>query len=285
MVDVERALGESLTLYKKHPAFVFPHFAELIIDFFIFISMAITIIMAIGVHVADVMLEDPYILAEQITEAGLGLVAVIILTLLFTIFLTSLIKAGAVAGVVGMAHNGFKGERVTLSSGFENAKRHVVTIFLFWIVIWILLGLLFAGAFVPAIFSAIFGFSEIVAVTATLFALLAVFFVVLVLYVGIMFVPQYIVVADVGVVESMKKSIGFVRKNLVAVIIYIAVVIVFSFFLFGFFGILGLLTELFSQTNQFLGIFLNIFMNLLSIAVSLVVAPYFEMVKTRMIME
>ncbi|MFQ5800755.1 MAG: hypothetical protein ACE5HH_03420 [Candidatus Hydrothermarchaeales archaeon] len=285
MVSVEGALGDSLSLYKRNPIFIIPHLVESILTFAVLLSVAVTIILAIGVHVADVALSDPQLLVSQIEGAGLGLLAVIILTILFGVFLISLIKAGALAGVVGMAQRGFKGEKVSWSVAIENAKKHALNIFLFWIVAGLILVFLFVGIFIPAFFAAVIGLSESLAVALAFLALFVALILALAFYVSIMFTPQYIVVGSTGIVGSMKESVDFVRRNIGAVLIYIVVVVVFSFFFFSFFGILSLVSDLFSRSSRFLGASLEIFLNLLSIVVSLVVAPYFEMVKTKMITE
>jgi membrane-anchored glycerophosphoryl diester phosphodiesterase (GDPDase) len=83
MVEVEGALRESLDIYKKNPVFVLPHFLESILSLGVIISIILTILLSIGVHVVDVALDDPETLTSQIMEGGQGLLAVIILTLLF----------------------------------------------------------------------------------------------------------------------------------------------------------------------------------------------------------
>jgi membrane-anchored glycerophosphoryl diester phosphodiesterase (GDPDase) len=122
MVEVEGALRESLDIYKKNPVFVLPHFLESILSLGVIISIILTILLSIGVHVVDVALDDPETLTSQIMEGGQGLLAVIILTLLFGVLMISIIKAAALAGVVQMANRGFKGEKITFSDAVDGAK-------------------------------------------------------------------------------------------------------------------------------------------------------------------
>jgi hypothetical protein len=93
------------------------------------------------------------------------------------------------------------------------------------------------------------------------------------------------VVSGTGIVDSIKMSLDFIKRNTGATLIYLAVVVVFNFFLFGFFGIISLLPDLFYGSSQFLGASLEIFFFLLRLGVGLIIAPYFEIVKTRMIIE
>jgi hypothetical protein len=95
---------------------------------------------------------------------------------------------------------------------------------------------------------------------------------------------MFIVGTDNGVIKSMRLSLEYVRANLGSVLIYVAVVIVFNFFLFSFFGIVSLLPSIFGG-GSFIRVFLEIFVNLLTFVVGILFAPYFEMVKTRMIMD
>ncbi len=286
MVEVERALRESVDLYKRNPVFVLPHLVESILSLVILFSMAITIVLAIGVHVADIMFEeDPQLLLDQITGVGVGLIAIIILTFLFGLFLAILIKAGALAGVVGMGRRGFKGENVTFREAIENAKRHTVDIFLFWILLTIIIIALFAFSIIPAIILSLLSASDLLTVAITILAFLIVLVLAATVYVAVMFAPQFIVVTGAGIVGSIKMSIDFIKGNIGATLIYIAVVLVFNFFLFGFFGIISFLPDLFYESSQFLGASLEIFFFFLRLGVGLIIAPYFEIVKTRMIMK
>jgi hypothetical protein len=286
MVEVEKAFRESVELYKRNPVFVLPHLVESILSLIILFSMAITIVLAIGVHVADIMFEeDPQLLLDQITGVGVGLIVIIILTFLFGLFLAILIKAAALAGVVGMAHSGFNGENVTFSAAFENAKRHTVDIFLFWILLTIITLILFAFSIIPAVILSLLSASDLLTVATTILAFLIVLVLATTVYVAVMFAPQFIVVTGEGIIESIKMSIDFIKGNIGATLIYLAVVLVFNFFLFGFFGIISFLPDLFYESSQLLGASLEIFFFFLRLGVGLIIAPYFEIVKTRMIME
>jgi hypothetical protein len=284
MSDVERAIRDSIALYQRNPVFVLPHLVEAIVTLGVVLSMAITILLAIGISVANIDVEDPFQLAAQISQAGLGLIAVIILTLILGIFAAALLKAGALAGVVGMAQHGFKDEKVSFRLAIEKARKYLLDIFLFWIFLGLLVVILFFLAFLPVAFSAVFGLPETLAVGATIFSLFGIFGLSLVLYINLMFVPQFIVVTGKGVFDPMKMSYRFVRENKGSVLIYIAIVVVFNIFLFGFFGIISLLPNLLFGETQLLRVFFEIFLLFLRIGVSLVAAPFFEIVKTRMIL-
>jgi hypothetical protein len=286
MVEVEKALRESVDLYKRNPVFVLPHLVESILSLVVLLSMAITIVLAIGVHVADIIFEDdPQLLLDQITGVGMGLIAIIILTFIFGLFLATLIKAGALAGVLGMARRGFNGEKVAFRDAIENAKTHTIDIFLFWILLTLIIMALFAFSVIPAAILSLLGASNMLAIAATILAFLIVLVLAAVVYVAVMFAPQFIVVSGAGIVDSIKMSLDFIKRNIGATLIYLAVIVVFNFFLFGFFGIISLLPNLFYESSQFLGASLEIFFFFMRLGVGLIIAPYFEIVKTRMIME
>jgi hypothetical protein len=154
---------------------------------------------------------------------------------------------------------------------------------LFWIILGFILAFLFVLAFIPAVILASLDSSTTLALGAIILAFLILIIGVLIIYVVVMFAPQYIVVEGLGVIGSMKKSFSFVGKNIGGILIYIAVVTVFSFFLFGFFGIISFLPDLIKESSQFVGTSLDILFFILRVGVGLIVAPYFEMVKTRMI--
>jgi hypothetical protein len=286
MVAVEKALRDSIKLYKKNPvSFFLPHFVETILTLVVLISMAVTMFMAIGVHFADITIDDPYLLLDEIGNVGIGLIAILLATILLGFFLIFLIKAGALAGVVGMARSGFSNEKVAFKGAIEDAKKYTVDILLFWIVAGLIFSSLFALAFIPAVFLAVIGLSQTITIGVTFLAVFIIFLVVLVFFIAVMFTPQYLVVSKKGVFTSMKNSFEFVKNNIGAVIIYVAVIFVFNLFLFGFFGILSLLSDLFYQGSDFVGLSFEIFLFFLRAGVTLVFAPFFEMVKTRMIMD
>ncbi len=284
MVEVEKALRNSIGLYRKNPAFVLPHLIEAVLTILVFLSMAVTIAMAIGVHFTDALLEeDPVLFISQMFSAGMGLIAIIILSLLFTFFLFVLIKAGALSGVVGMAKKGFKGEKASLGSGFAATRKYTVDILLFWIFIGLIYTASTVLVFTPAVVIAALGMPEGLALGATILMLLLTFILGAVFYVLIMFAPQFIVVNGLGTLAGVKKSIAFVKGNPGAVLIYIAVSFIFSFFVFATLGILSLLPDLFRNASPFIAVALDIFFLILRFAAGIIIAPYFEIVKTGMI--
>jgi hypothetical protein len=286
MVEVEKALRDSIELYKKNPvSFFLPHFVEAILSLVVIISMVVTIFMAIGVHFADIMIDDPSLLFDEIGDVGIGLIAILLATVLLGFFLIFLIKAGALAGVVGMARSGFSNKEVAFKGAIEDAKKYTVDIFFFWIAASLISMSLFVMAFIPSVFLAVIGLSQMIAVGMTFLAVFVIFLVVFAFFIAVMFTPQYLVVSKSGVFTSMKKSFEFVKNNIGAVLIYIAVIFVFNLFLFGFFGILSLFSNLFYQGSDFVGMSFEIFLFFSRAGVTLVFAPFFEMVKTRMIMD
>ncbi len=251
----------------------------------IIITAALTILLAIGARVVNLAMDSPDLIAEEIMNAGFGLISLILLTLLFAVILISIISAGAVAAVVNMAKRGFEGNSTGFSDAIEGARKHSLSVLFYWILLTLGFLSLFLVSLLPAgIMSLAFGGPGMGAVAAAILFMVFASIMVVVLYIGFMFAPQFIVVAETGAIGSMKKSFEYVKMNLGAVIIYLAVVIVFSFFMFAFFGILAFVPELLKESNRFLGTSVEIFSYFLRLIMGLLIAPYFEMVKTRMIL-
>jgi len=285
MVSVERSLKESFRLYRDNPIFIIPHLAESILNILIFISMAISVLLAIGVHITNLTLEDPAQLLGEILAAGPGLIAMLILSFLFTLLVTRLVSAAALAGVVEMARAGFKGEGVTLGKAFEAAKRHALEVFIYWLALLLILILVFAMALVPALILTIAGASHGLALASTAIFLLFSLLLSALAYIALLFTPQYLVVERKGVAGSLRASMSFVKEHPGSVVLYVAVAALISLFLFGIFAILSFIPNLLYNASRLLGAFSEILLNLLSMLASLIVAPYFDMVKTGMIME
>jgi|GEM_PF-1775254 len=286
MVEVERALRNSLGLYRNNPAFVLPHLIESLLTLLVLFSMAVTVAMAIGVHFADALFEeDPTLFLSQIASAGMGLIAIIILSFLFAMFLSTLIKAGALSSVIGMAKTGFKEGKTGLDVGFAASRKYTVDILLFWIFLGLIYSAATVLAFAPSVVIVALGMPETLAVGATFLMLFLMFIPGVIFYVFIMFAPQFIVVDGAGTLASMKKSIAFVKGNPSAALIYIAVSFIFSFFIFGTLGILSLLPDLLRNASPFIATALDILFLILRFGAGMIIAPYFEIVKTLMISE
>jgi hypothetical protein len=159
MVGVEGSLRDSFNLYKENPKFVLPHLVEGILDVAIIISMVITVLLAIGVHVTEVILDDPEALASQISAGGMGLIVILIITFLFAILLITVIKAAAFAGVVGMSKKGFKDGSVGFGQAVSDAKAYGLDVFIFWIIAFSVWSLLVLAAFIPSLSLVPAGFS------------------------------------------------------------------------------------------------------------------------------
>jgi len=99
-----------------------------------------------------------------------------------------------------------------------------------------------------------------------------------------MFTSQFIVMKNLGIIESMKRSYGFVKSNLADVVIYGTVVFVVSILFAILTGGLSVLVE-FTVPSGMSGAFVRVFLNLFSILAGLVLAPYFEIVKTKLVFD
>lgn len=284
MVGVEKALKDSLDIYKRSPVILMPHFVEMILSLAVFLSIILTVVLAVGVKFTDLPIDDPALMMSELFSSA-GLLVIIILTFLIGFFFLYLVKAGALAAVVAMAKQGFEGGDVTLRLGWEETKKHFLNIFLYWIFLGLLFLVIYALALLPAVLAALVGVSESIAVLITVLFFLLAFMVSIISYGALMFAPQLIVVNEIGPYRSLSESVDFVKNNIGAVAVYIAVAVVFNILLIGFFTLLSFVPDIITSFNEFMGTALNIFIFLIQLIVGLLIAPYFEMVKTHMILQ
>ncbi len=284
MANFERALSESYRLYRDNPAFILPHLLESILTIVVLLSAVFTIALAVGVHSGQAGIAEQSFI-EAVERGGAGLVAIILLTALLSLFIILLIKAAATVGVISMAEKGYKGEKTSFRSLAGPVKHHLLDMVLFWIAASLIFIVIFGGLLLaPAAFIAAAG-PQTSIIAASLFFLLTFPLIAVIFYLAIMFTPQYIVVSGGGVKDSMKKSLSYLRSNTAAVLTYIAIYWVVNIFMIFIMLGLSLIPDVAFYFGNFAGVVAELFFNLISIGIGLVVAPFFEMVKTGMIMD
>jgi hypothetical protein len=273
-------IRDSFKLYKKNLICILPHLIEYILDFSLFVAFVIIALATLGLSISA-FVEDLDMLMTDLVTSAFFIVAMFIFGFLVMILLLIFFNACARAAIIGMAKEGIEKEKTSLSTGWVSVKKSGLDIFIYLIFLCLIfISLLFVG-FLPLILGAIGGAegSMIFAlVFLSIFLTVALFIVV---YVILLFVPQQIVLKEAGVIASFKESYRYVRKNIFDVIIYGVVVIGVSIFI-------GAITLGISLPFHFIhsdmgNIFVQLFQNLLSFVIGLIVAPYFEIVKTYMV--
>jgi hypothetical protein len=289
-MDVGAILSKSFNLYKRNPNLILPHLIEYILD-----MLLLFILIVIGVVVLLLALGSLSIASVMSLMQGPTPFLLIIFAIfaMVTFFLAVLVlSAFARAAIIGMVVEAEKNGKTSLGTGIESAKKHGLGILGYILAISfipaIVIGaIVFVGA-VGAIFLGEMGGSGTglasIAFTIFLFLLLLIAFIII--YVLALFSPQKIVIENLGVIDGIKASFGFVKKYPTEVVIYIGVafaVMVVTSLVSLVFIIPRIVFE--SMDSRFIAMFLQIFENLFSIALGLLVAPYLEAVKTLMVLQ
>ncbi|MBI5253505.1 MAG: hypothetical protein HY930_03795 [Euryarchaeota archaeon] len=267
-MEIKHILLKSLFDYRKNLKFVLPHAIEYLLDAAVFF-IAVAALFVIGFLLPSLAVED---LEALYTQVSFFAIAFIIFSLLVFILLLIFFNSAARAVIIGMAGESFHDRRAALSKGLESAKKHGLEIFLFQI----LLGATYVALVLAALLSVKFlAKGNFFLAAAGLLIFLICFSIFFLFYILTLFVPQEVVLRERGLIEGFRGSFLFVRKHFKAVISYGAaasVVIVSVGVLFMGIGFLGA-GKLFAKILQ----------NLFALIVGLVVAPYFEIVKTYMV--
>lgn len=272
MIAVEQILLKSLSDYRKNLKFILPHAFEYALDIAAFFLIAVIILIAIGLSLPSLAVEDLESLYTQIPFFG---IAAVIFGFLLFLFIIIFLNSAARAAIIGMAGDCFQEKRATLSGGLESAKKYGAGVFVYQI----LLGAAYLVLVLIAVLTIRFlATGSLLAVALAVFALLFCFLLFLPLYVFTIFVPQEIVLKEKGLIESFKGSFLFVRENFKAVIAYgaVASVVIISVGVLSIgIGLLG---------SEGIGkILAKVLQNLFALIAGLIIAPYFEIVKTYMV--
>ncbi|MEE9594481.1 MAG: hypothetical protein V3V92_03690 [Candidatus Hydrothermarchaeales archaeon] len=271
-MEVTPIFSRVINDYKKNPKFIVPHAIELILNFALISAAALVITMAALALIPSLTIWDLNALLHG--NVPFILISLIVFGALILVIIITLLGAAARAAIITMAQESHANGTTDLRSGLKGAKRYAGGVFLYKILTGlVLLALLVIGAIPFALGSVFFG----------VFALILAFILYLAFYLFVFFTPQFIVAREGGVISGIKDSMEFVENNFSSVLIYVAVVIAISLGMALFINILGL-PGIFIE-NQFLNIAFIIFHSLFSLGINLVIAPYFDIVKTYMVME
>jgi len=268
-MEIKHILIASFSDYRKNLKFILPHAVEYLLDAVVFFIIVVGALLAIGFSLPSLAIEDVELLYTQVpffamTSIVFGLLVFILLLIFF--------NSAARAAIIGMAGESFQGRRAALSKGLESAKEHGLKIFLFQTLLGTAYVALILVALLPVGFLAT---GNLLVATAGLFIFLICISLFFLVYIFALFVPQEMVLKGRGLIESFKESFLFVRENFKAVIAYgvAASMVVVSV------GVLSI-------GIGFLGagkLFAKILQNLFALIAGLVIAPYFEIVKTYMV--
>jgi hypothetical protein len=257
-MDIWRILSSSFSYIKKNPKFILPHLFECFLDVIVFLPfLAIFIFTWKGMYQPD----------------AFYISALLIFGMLLMVLVSLFLNACARAAVIGMAKEGY-GNKVALRTGWESAKKFGPEIFGYFMFLILGAAILMFIALVPILFDRLF---------ITLFLVLFFGLGLLILYLLVLFAPQQIVIEEKGIIKGIIGSARFVRANIGAVLLYIALVIGINISTGLLSFILSFPALLFGQDLGY--IFSKGMQNFIAWIIWLVVAPYLEIVKTMMIIQ
>jgi len=290
-MDVGAILSRSFSLYRRNLKLILPHLVEYALDllvlliFGIFAGIVLVLVLGsitIGSITSLLYGPTPFLL---ITFAIFTIVA---LALIFMLF-----NACARAAIIGMVIEARKDGKTSLNTGIESAKKHGPGIFGYTLGISVLPVFVIGGAIVFVVVMAALLSGGIQAGPDLGFVYMAfiMFFILLclaaylIIYVLALFSPQKIVIEERGLVSGIKASFGFVRTHPTGVVIYIGVAVAAGFITGMISMLFAVPVIIFEYVDRFVAMFFQIFKNIVSIAIGLLIAPYFEAVKTLMVLE
>jgi len=287
-MDLEGKLRKAFELCSANLVIFLPRAVELGLQVVTFLVFAVAFLLALGFGLAsmgassvDEIEAFPSLLGTQ----AFILFAFLIFGGIVLLFLTLLLRGMARAAVIGMAEEGLASGSTGLETGWAAAKKHGFDVFLASLLIGIVILLLLSVGFTPLIFGALAGLDETLLLALGLFGFFIAMIAWVLFQVLTLFAPQEIVLKQKGVLGGIKGSIGFVRQNAIDVIIYIAVVIGISIAV----GMLSLGVfmpfSILASNSPFFNVATSISQNLLSVVIGLLLAPYYETVKTAMVAE
>jgi hypothetical protein len=264
---LKKVLARSLADYKGNPVFILPRLLELLVD--------LVILFFAGIVIAGLFLGS--ISYEVFTEPKLPFrtLALSFAALSVAGLLAMLANASVRAALIAMAVEAGEKGKTTLQKGWLGVKGYALRIFLYFIFLISSLGLLVmlpfsAGLIAGPLVALLFPFSIIAF---------------LLLYFFTLFTPQQIVLRDSGVIDALKASAAFVRSSYLAVLGYGGVVLALSLGVGLFTSLIFFIINEITRYNPFLNLVAKIFHNILALAIGIVISPYFEIVKTYMVLQ
>jgi hypothetical protein len=273
-MDMGHIISASFSLYRRNLKFIIPHAVEYLLDIVAFGIFLIVAVIIIGLSLQSTSI---YGLISSLQGANtFQLIAVLLFGALTFMFLSLFLNALARGAVINMAVEGYRSDRVSLSSAWEGARRYGVDIFGYLLILGCFSVGLFLLSILPLLLNHLGIFIFLVIFLAIIFT---------VVYVLTIFTPQTITVKGEGIIRGISESIKFVTAYKLEVLIYIAlaaVIVILMTFISFLFSIPGIL---FAHVNEWLYMLSRVFQNIMAGIIGLIVAPYLEIVKTYMILE
>ncbi|MFQ6135595.1 MAG: hypothetical protein ACE5PM_00240 [Candidatus Hydrothermarchaeales archaeon] len=285
-MDVVRSFKDSFHIYKDNLIFLLPHLVKYVIDIGLLLVFGFLALLVIGLgisRIAFASLYDPKALISHLGASGFFVIFILLLGFLLLVLVTTFLNASARVAIIGMAEEGIDMRKTDLMRGWSSVKKHALKVFGFMILLFFLLIIAILPGFLPLILVAIAGASRFLMIASVILGLLSAMILFLLIFVVTLFTPQCIVLEDTGIYGGIKGSYAFVRKNILEVLVYGVVVMIILI-------VVGIVTVgIFVPLNFIVGgsvmgkFIVESSRNLFSLLVGLILAPYFEIVKTHMV--
>lgn len=264
-MDLLPALGKAFEDYRRNLQFVIPHLVKYVISFVAAALLALALIASIGPTLLTPEGLEGLFLGQEIP---FGAIFALIFGLLLFVILYSLLDAAARGAVIAMATESHPTGITSLATGIMGARRFWLHIFAYNLFLTVVVFGIAIAALLPLLLG---GYG------AALIALFLAFLLVAVLYAFTFFTPQFLVITEGGLLEGMKGAVDFFRRRYYSILGYGAVAALFYTLLLTVLQASITLQGLEEWSAQ---IFQYVYWALMD----LILAPYFEMVKTYMVL-
>jgi hypothetical protein len=279
-MNIRPLLLRALKDYTNNLQFVVPRLLEYLLDFGIFFTVFIILALVMGMALRSLSYES---LLRPFPEIPFSIIAVVLAGAAVGIFLFMLVTAASRGALIAMALGTYGKGSTTLQEGWEGVRKYMPRIFLY--LVFLLGALVTVVVFFALMISLLRGGGGFVAPFIAFFLVAAALIGLLVGYVLTLFTPQVIAVRDAGVVDGLRGSAMFVRSNFGTVAAYGGIVFVLTFAVGIFMSVTFFIINEVTRYNPFLNLAAKIFQNILAFAVGIFISPYFEIVKTYMVIE
>lgn len=262
-MDLLPALARAFEDYRRNLQFIVPHLIKYLISLVAVALLALGFIASVGPTILTPEGLGRLFLGQEIP---FGAIFALIFGLLIFLILYSLLDAAARGAVIAMARESHSTGVTALATGIMGARRFWLRIFAYNIFLTVAVFGIAIFALVP-LFLGGYG--------AALIALFLAFLLVAVLYAFTFFTPQFLVITEGGLLEGLKGAVDFFRRRYYSILGYGAsAALLYTALLI----ILPISTAILRLDEMGAQIFAYVYWALMD----LILAPYFEMVKTYM---
>jgi hypothetical protein len=281
-MELGRMFSRSLNDLVKNPVLILPRVVEVVLDIIILLVVLIIASFLMMDSIKYLLNQDYFGVIQSVSFYKIGFIILLVMFFIFAVyFLSSLARAA----IIGMSKEVVEKGSTSIKTGFETALRYGTDIFLFLVLLGLFSIALFIISLIPIILGVLLEASDTFIVVGYLSALFLMISIFLIAYVFVFLTPQHIVLKDAGVLKGVNQSISFVRGNLVYVIIYGIMAIGISIVISLVPMLIFLPVDFLTRQVTFLNLGINILYNIISVIISLLIATYLEIVKTRMVYE